>query len=348
MHRRIDDEDLSFILQRTSTLWDELRNQNLFIAGGTGFFGHWLVESFIYANDHLGLNAKVTILSRNPEAFAQSSPLIVQHPSITILKGDIRTFDFPAGDFPLVIHAATEARAKMANEEPQLMFDTIIEGTRHLLDFASVCGTRKLLFTSSGAVYGKQPAELSHIPEDYLGGPNPVDVGSAYGEGKRAAEMLCALYSKRYGFSVKIARCFAFVGPFLPLDAHFAIGNFIRDALNSDSIVVRGDGTPLRSYLYAADLAIWLWTILFMGQNCQAYNVGSANKVSISELAKEISQKITPRVPVKFINSDPVRFDNYNYVPSVSKTEKELNLSVLIDRSEGIDKTIKWYKKVEE
>ena len=344
----LPESDLNHILDHTRNLWEELQNEQLFITGGTGFFGCWLLESFLWANDYLKLGARITVLSRNPAKFTARMPHLVNNPALRLIKGDVCTFEFPEGEYAYVIHAAAEAGAQLNQIDSQRMFDTIVEGARRTIEFGVTHGTKKFLLTSSGAVYGKQPAELSHIPEDYRGAPDPLDPLSAYGEGKRAAEMLCTLAAQNNGFEMKIARCFAFVGPHLPLDAHFAIGNFIRDAMKGVPIVINGDGTPGRSYLYAADLAIWLWTILFNGKNCQAYNVGSPHKVSIKELAEEISQKVSPGVPVRIINSAPGRFDKNNYVPSVTKAENELNLNVLINQSEGINKTIMWYKKIEE
>src|SRR3989338_4961828 len=104
---------------------------------------------------------------------------------------------------------------------------------------------------------------MSRLPEEYFGAPYPADVKSAWGESKRAAEFICGYYADRYGLEIKIARCFSFVGPYLPLDIHYAVGNFIRDALKGGPLRIKGDGTPVRAYLYAADLAVWLWTILF-------------------------------------------------------------------------------------
>jgi dTDP-glucose 4,6-dehydratase len=192
-------EDLDHILEHTIGLWEELRGQNLFITGGTGFFGCWLLESFAWVNDQLKLGALATVLTRSPESFINKAPHLANHPTIRLIQGDVKSFEFPEGNFPYVIHAATESSAKLNIENPLLMFDTIVEGTRRVLEFARTHETRKFLLTSSGAVYGKQPPEITHIPEEYVGAPDMMDTGSAYGEGKRAAELLCTLYAKQYG-----------------------------------------------------------------------------------------------------------------------------------------------------
>jgi nucleoside-diphosphate-sugar epimerase len=334
--------DLDHVLAHTEGLWDELRAQRIFITGGTEFFGCWLLESFAWANAKLNLKAKAVVLTRHPEAFAKKAPHLVADKSITFVTGNVRDFKFPRGKFSHVIHAATEASARLNQENPLLMLDTIITGTRHTLDFAVKCGAINFLLTSSGAVYGKQPPEMTHIPEDYTGAPDPREPSSAYGEGKRAAELLCALYHRQHGIEPKIARCFAFVGPYLPLDTHFAIGNFIRDALAGGPIRVNGDGTPHRSYLYAADLAIWLWTILFKAPPCRPYNVGSERSLNIATAAKFVSAQ-NKNLPVKIAVKTKSKKSPSRYVPSVKRAKKELGLTTCISLENSISETVSWY-----
>ena len=336
-------DDLEHIFHHTQSLWEDLRGQRLFITGGTGFFGCWLLESFLWANDKLKLNAEAHILARNPSVLQKKTPHIADHPSVHLHAGDVRSFAFPEGEFSHIIHAATEASASLNNENPFLMLDTIVEGTRHTLEFARYCGARKFLLTSSGAVYGKQPADITKVSEEYAGAPDVQNPGSAYGEGKRIAELLCAIHAKRYETEIKIARCFAFVGPYLPTDTHFAIGNFIRDGLNGGIIQINGDGTPYRSYMYAADLAIWLWTILIRGANCRAYNVGSDNDLTIAELARTVAGCFDPPAPVKIIGKSVPGRPVERYIPSTRRIRDELDVTETVDLKTAIRKTIQWH-----
>lgn len=338
----VDLLDLKHILQHTAPLWEELRGQQIFISGGTGFFGCWLLESFLYANETLQLDAQATVLTRNPAAFKVKAPHLAHHPALHVLEGDVGSFDFPQGQFRFVIHAATEASARLNQEQPLVMYHTILAGTQRMLEFARTHGTQKFLFTSSGAVYGKQPVEMTHIPETYTGAPDLTLPGSAYGEGKRAAEMLCCLYAHSFGLQVKIARCFAFVGPYLPLDAHFAIGNFIRDAMAGGPIRVNGDGTPHRSYLYAADLAIWLWTILFRGKSVYPYNVGSDQAISILNLAQLVKSVINPAVDIVLAKQPVPDAQPEFYVPDIQTARNELGLQAWIHYPDAISRFNSW------
>ena len=331
--------DLDHILNHTEGLWENLRGRRIFITGGTGFFGCWLLESFAWANDKLGLGASALVLTRNERAFQNKAPHLAAHPAIQFHSGDVRGFNFPEGEFSHIIHAATSASASLNDENPLLMFDTIVEGTRRTLDFAVHCSAKKFLLTSSGAVYGRQPSDITHISENYCGAPDPSDPNSAYGEGKRAAEFLCTLYSKKFGIEAKLARCFAFVGPYLPLDIHYAIGNFIRDGLNGGPIRVNGDGMPYRSYLYAADLAIWLWTILFKGESCRPYNVGSEEDVPIAELANTVAQCFQKPLEVKIAKTPDPSKTTERYVPSTKRARDHCGLRQTIALQDGIIRT---------
>jgi nucleoside-diphosphate-sugar epimerase len=340
----ISGQDLQLVLSHTASDWARVREERIFITGGTGFFGCWLVESFCYANRTLQLGAKATILTRHPEQFARKCPHLASDPAVTLLRGDVRDFAFPAGEFPYVIHAATEASASHAANEPLELLTTIIDGTAHTLEFAETHGTRAFLLTSSGAVYGKQPGDLTHVPESYAGAPDPLDPASTYAEGKRVAEGLCVQYGKKFGLGCKIARCWAFCGPHLPLDAHFAIGNFIGDVLAGRPIEIKGDGTPRRSYLYAADLAIWLWTILFRGPDLMPINVGSANDVSILELAQIVARTLKPETEIRVAERGTPGGDPSRYVPCVDRAAQLLGLKEITPMEEGIQRTAAWHR----
>ena len=332
-------QDLDHVLAHTEGLWKELRGERVFITGGTGFIGCWLMESFVWANQRLGLGSSAVVLTRNPVGFRAKAPHLAEDPAVQLQPGDVRLFRFPEGEYPIVIHAATEPYFEPSPSQPLSAFDPNIEGTRRVLEFAASHGAKRFLLTSSGAVYGKQPANMTHIPEDYSGAPATTDTTTAYGQAKRASEFMCTMYAQQHGFHAAIARCFAFVGPYLPLDANYAIGNFIRDALEGGPIVVKGDGTTYRSYLYAADLAIWLWTILMKGQSCRPYNVGSPHAVTIAELARTVAAATAPGTEILIVKEPVPGAPALRYVPGTRHAEEEFGVRVWIPLEEGIRRT---------
>lgn len=338
--------DLDHILSHTQGLWRDLRGESIFITGGTGFFGCWLLESFVWANAKLGLNATALVLTRDYHSFKKIVPHLAKNSAIKFHIGDVRNFDFPQGEFSHIIHAAaTSARATFEKtEDPLAKFETIVEGTRHTLDFAVKCRAKKFLLTSSGAVYGQPPSDMTHVSEDYHGILDSTNSDSVWGVSKRTAELLCALYSEKYGLKTKIARCFTFIGPYLPLDIHYAIGNFIRDRLKKRLIIIKGDGTAYRSYLYAADLAIWLWTILSQGEINRPYNVGSEEAIDMYSLAKVIAQISQPKLKVKVIKKKAPNKPIDRYVPLTKRARQELNLKQTISLEDSIKRTIEWNK----
>ncbi len=334
------EHDMDSIMLRMGNLWESMRNESIFITGGTGLFGRWLLESLAHANRKLNLNLKVTVLTRDEHAFAQKAPHLARDPAIKFHRGDVKDFDFPDQRHSYIIHgAATSADETFLGEDPLRKFDTLVSGTRRTLDFAVRCRPKRFLFLSSGVVYGTPPTGIDFVPEDYAGAPDTTDVDSALGQAKRTAEFLCAYYAQKNGFEYSVARCFSFVGPFLPLDIHYAIGNFIGQALFEDEITVKGDGSPVRSYLYTADLVIWLLTLLLNGRNGQIYNVGSDQAISIRELAQLVRDIVNPQKTVNILGQSTYSIGNAvrsRYVPSIEKARCELGLNVWVGLPEAI------------
>lgn len=310
--------------------WLKMRDESIFMTGGSGLFGRWFIKALLDANRRLETNIKVTILTRYPQAFLIRTPEIFQDGTVSLIKGDVTNFEFPTSKFSRIIHLATTSAEETFSGEDQLAkFHLLTKGTERVLQFASICGVKKLLFTSSGVAYGAYASDIQCVPETYFGAPDTTDPSSALGQGKRAAEFLCSYYADKYNFDFVIARCFSFVGPDLPLGIHYAIGNFIKDALESDALIVKGDGTQMRSYLYLGDLVTWLLALLVEGKSGRIYNVGSDKAISILELAHQVRDLLAPEKQVIVTGNKSHNIGNFDrkwYVPDISRARAELNL----------------------
>jgi len=333
--------DLEAINAALSADWPKLAGKRIFMTGGTGFIGRWMLYALGDANRRVGLGVEIDVLTRDPDAFAKREPELAAAPGFRFVQGDVLAMEPTGEPYDFVLHAATDASADLNDNNPLKMFDTIVEGTRRALDFAVACKAQRFFFFSSGAVYGAQPWELTHVPETHVGAPNLTSHRSAYGEGKRAAEMLCTIYGRQHGLDVINARIFALLGPLLSLDIHFAAGNFIRDAMAGRTITIEGTGKAMRSYLYAADLTVWLWTMLLRAPAGAIYNVGSEESVSIAELAERIARLLgAPEVEI-LAQQDP-GWNPGRYVPSTEKIRTELGLAPTVGLDEAILRTARW------
>ncbi len=326
--------------------WLKLKHARILLTGATGWFGTWLLDALVAANRSFEVGMTIQAMSRSPEYFRNRHPALYAASEIEWIKADVR--DWPMSlphDATHIIHAATEASAQLNQYQPDVMFDTIVDGTRNSLRFAAQSSCRSFLLLSSGAIYGTQPLSVTHLAEGCMTAPDCSDVHQAYAEGKRAAEQLCAIWNSQHAVPAKIARCFAFVGPHMPLDAHFAIGNFIRDASADRTIVIRGDGQPQRSYLYMTDLVIWLLAILLRGGNARPYNVGSDQSVSIQQLARKISllSGLDAGTEIQGHTSKADR----NYVPDINRIVRELGVRTTVGLDDAIQRTYDWVRRAD-
>ncbi|ARU31489.1 hypothetical protein CAP31_07195 [Sulfuriferula sp. AH1] len=309
----------------------ELTGKRIFLTGGTGFIGYWLLMTLAQLNAWGG-GISVVALSRNPERFLERYPEFRQAVWLQFIRGDVRDYPIPGGNFDLFIHGAADTSPDAAHHAREL-FDTIMRGTQRVLDHAVACGTCRVLIISSGAIYGEQPPEVSHIPENAPYACNSTDPVDAYAEGKRAMEMLAVCYGREYGIELVIARCFAFVGYGLP--PHLAIGQLISSASANDRIVITGDGKTVRSYLYAADLAIWLFALACKGKSGVPYNVGSDEAFRLDELAQLIGNTLGLDNSVAILDR-PQSARRIRYIPDVSRIQQDIGVGIWTDMTTGI------------
>jgi UDP-glucuronate decarboxylase len=320
---------------------------HVLVTGGTGFFGKALLRYWANSDVNGLTGARFTLLSRDPSHFRAVYGELLSRIAVTLVQGDIQIADtLPEGRYTHILHAATES-TKGPSLTPLEQYDQIVDGTRNVLELARRSGQPRVLLTSSGGVYGSIAQLVDGVAEGHHGIPDPLESRNAYSLAKRQAEHLCALYHDRHGVDTVIARCFAFVGEDLPLNAHFAIGNFLRDALMGQNIVVNGDGSPVRSYLHQHDLAHWLTVLLLQGAPQRAYNVGSDEPISLAALAAkvaELAQAALGRKPaVRIMGRDTVgpSATRTFYLPDITRARNELGLSVTISLDEAITQVLR-------
>lgn len=347
LHYQFDiSDDIQSILFRLSGSLEIFNNKKIFITGGTGFFGRWLLQILCNLVENKGLVIEIYVLSRDPQKFLFENSDFPFQKYIQFIQGDVVSFTLPNIELDFLIHMATTAAAETFAGEDQLKkLDLLYSGTKHTLDQVVKRGVKKVLFTSSGIVYG--PSSGESYSEDVLLAPQTTLTSAALGEGKRLAEFLISYYAENYAFNYAIARCFSFFGPFLPLDIHYAIGNFMYDAIKNAEITVKGSGRDTRSYLYIADAWVWMLTMLTHANN-QIYNVGSSKSISIGELAYLVRDTLAPQKEVKILGAthDVGNFSRTSYVPNCSKIRNKFHVSEWTSLDQGIQKWAKGYSIV--
>lgn len=300
----------------------ELTGQRVFVTGGSGFIGFWLLLACHWLNER-GAGIRLTLLSRNPDVFLAKHPEFRARPWLEWVRGDIKNYRWPAGSFDCFIHAAADT-SPLAAKSPQL-FDDIVIGTQHVMEHAAAASAGRLLLISSGAIYGEQPETLPHMAEDFPSQTLALAPEDYYGRGKRAMESDARDAATNKNIEMVIARCFSFVGFGLP--GHLAISQFIADALAHDSLRINGDGRVVRSYLHAADLAVWLLALLGRGQAGQAYNIGSPDPLSLLEVANLVRDTLSPTSRIEVLNRQGNAAPRQRYVPDIRRIEQQLRVN---------------------
>ena len=312
----------------------------LFI-GGTGFFGKAFLN-YIKLNKPNYINS-VTIVGRSAERFLKKNKEFLDISNVNYIYVDILKdiSHLSKSNFTHVIHAAADSTNVTELSDTQ-RYEQIVEGTKNVLNFVrDYFPMSKLLFVSSGGVYGKMPSNKKSFSETDLLESDILDYSNIYARSKREAEHLCLNYYDEYNLNISIARCFCFSGIHLPLDVHFAIGNFVNDVNKNNNIIIKGDGESVRSYLDQDDLIEWFIEILKNDSFKKTiYNIGSEDSISIKDLAKLIKKLSNKKIEVKILNEKNNNLRKTVYVPDCKKIRKKFNLVQKVSLSESLAKML--------
>ena len=322
---RLSQLDLREMPDRIESALTYLEGSRIFATGMTGPFGFWLVSALAYLRSTVGLEVRLDLLSRDPQRVLFLYPWFRECEWLRLVPGDVRHFDFHFRPYSHVIAgAATSASETFRGAAAYRKFETSVDGTRRLLGALEPSHPLRLLLLSSGSVYGTTLLpEGSRIPENWPEAP-PMGSGAAMGHAKRAAEFLAVTHGETHPeHEICVARCFSFSGAGMPLDLHYAIGNFMRSALDKEPIVVRSSGSAVRSYMHLGDMIVWLLHALTRAPSGAVFNFGSDVGITILDLANLVQKSCGSELPVHILgegDGSPATSAPDFYVPETQVT----------------------------
>lgn len=332
--------DLGQVVEQVGVRWTALDGARILITGATGFVGGWMLDSLTEARRGRRLGTQVVLVVRDRARLLARRPWVADADWIEVIESDVRDARVE-GRLTHVIHCASASSASENRDDPAGVCDLIVRGTTRVMGIARAAGATRVLHLSSGAVYRTPSAgpSLEHGAAAEGAAVSPADL---FAHAKRLAEAVALREGPGAATAVVAARCFALLGPGLPLDGAFAAGNFVRDLLAGGPIVIAGDGRAIRSYLHAADLAAWCWVLLLDAPGGSAWDVGGTEEVSVRELAERIAaHRPTVRVEVRGAvgHGAPDR-----YVPDVGPAAEALGLTPRIGLDEALERMIAWHR----
>ena len=333
----IPDVDLALVRDRAESPLRRLDGAHVLITGASGLIGSWLLETLLDAARHFAIDVSVTVLVRDDATFRLRYPHLAASPAITVQRGDVRRFAVPVRAPTHIIHAASAASPARNIEATDDVIEVIEAGTAHVVEMAQQVDAARVLLLSSGSVYGAQARPISEADDTLNRG---TTIAERIGAAKRRAEQRAEASSGARG--VTIARIFTLFGPRLPINGQFAIGQFLGDALEGRPVRVHGDGTPLRSYLYLADLAAWCWHLLDRDGSVRTFNVGASERISIGDVATRVGG--LAGVPVVVATPSVPGARPPCYLPSVERAERELGLEAWTSLDNGLARTWSWLR----
>ncbi len=327
-------EDINLLLESGSK-FQEFDSAAVTILGGTGFIGRWVVQALHEYRLNFGILSEITVITRNSKAalslFAEEFGIAVKVVEFDFASGSI---DLEKSDF--FINGATPSIVKTGLDNSDTVFTSSVNASNSIIRSAIKHRNKpRVLNLSSGIVYGPQELSVRNQSEGFVSlQPNSQ---SGYLDAKLASEKVFFDAAVAGLVDAISPRLYAFAGPGIALDEHFAVGNFIRDGLRGQPVSIKGSPETLRSYMYPTDLITWILTALLKPQNINV-NIGSELPLTMHELATLISE-LTSKKGVRILGSNVVAS---NYVPSTSRFRENFGVSQQIDLNQGLERWIEW------
>jgi nucleoside-diphosphate-sugar epimerase len=353
------DLDLDFICLQLADEFAEMSGKKLLITGGAGFLGYYFTMSVLHWNKRDGINAPiaVTIVDNFKRGIPGWLEAVKSNANICLRDEDISkplASNFVAADY--IIHAAGIASPKFYRRYPLETIDANINGLRHLLEHCrsranSLNPVQGFLFMSSSEIYGDPTPENIPTPEDFRGFVSCTGPRACYDESKRFGETLCVIYSQQFDLPVKMARPFNNYGPGLKITDGRVLSDFMQNIFRNEDIVLLSDGSPTRTFCYAADAICGYYKTLLRGRPGEPYNIGAeAPEVSMRDLAEKVvalgrrclNYKGTVRLGVA--NEKDYLTDNPNRrCPVIQKARNELGYNPGVPLDDGLYRLLSWY-----
>ncbi len=324
-------------------LTQRLEGHRIAVIGGTGFVGTWLAETVAALNDEWDGRVRLDLLGRSVGSWKAAHPHLASRDDVRVSVADVRSAFELAGDTTLVLYAAGVADPRVHASDPFRVHETALQGISHsLAASARLQSLQRFLNVSSGLVAGGAGKE-DGLKERDIGVLDFTRVHNVYAESRRAAENLVSLYASQYRIPVATARAFTFLGAFQPLDAPWAVNNFVRDALSGNDIRLHGDGATRRSYLYGSDVAAWLLRMVVDAQDGAIFNLGGAEPISHSDAAAIVAERTLPTPQLVYKSQPAVSDRRHDFFPDLRQVQASLGLQQAFTNTQAIERLMQWH-----
>lgn len=270
---------------------ERLYKKKFLITGATGLVASFLIDIFMYLNLEKKAEIQIVALGRDQHKLCDRFRSYSEDDRLKFLVQDVceplkvqETFDY-------MIHAAGDGYPAAFRKNPVGTMMPALTGTYHVLEYARNNPNCRVVYVSSGEVYGQGQEHQSAFTEDYCGPIELLNPRSCYPSAKRAAETLCAAFLQQYQVDFVIARLGHTFGPNTTSYDNRANVQFINNVLNQEDIVLHSKGNQLRSYTYIADSAAGILTVLLEGRSGEAYNIARTNEnITIADFASIVAE----------------------------------------------------------